>query len=222
MYTSKATAEIEGIEDEVVVVETPVSPKRDLIALLKQPQIIPRDVIDLTLKSFYISVDEERSSSPVISDHVRDLLQEYQKHEDVKTSPDSPIGHGAAGGGHPTPMDQELYEKGIPIHGDLMFHNFMSRLQENSGQILRYSRNASPILIAPMKELLPPMCQHCGNETICEIQILPTIIEKLRLDTTGECVPIDFGNVLVWTCVKSCWDTPDRMRTEMILVQQES
>ena len=141
----------------------------------------------------------------------------------VKTSPDSPMGGAAAGGGaQPVPMEQELYEKAIPIHGDLMFHNFMSKLQENPGQILRYSRNASPILIAPLKELLSPVCQHCGHEMICEVQILPTIIEKLRLEATGESAPIDFGNVLVWTCVKSCWDTPDKMRTEQVVVQQES
>lgn len=140
----------------------------------------------------------------------------------VKTSPDSPMGQGAVGGVDPAPIDLELYEKGVPIHGDLMFHNFMSKIQENPGQILRYSRNAPPILIAPLKELLPPICQHCGHELLCEVQILPTIIEKLRLDATGEIVPIEFGNAMVWTCVKSCWDTPDRMRTEHVLVQQES
>ncbi|XP_053695347.1 programmed cell death protein 2-like isoform X2 [Sabethes cyaneus] len=222
LYMTKVTAEIEKFEDDVVVVETPVSPKRDLIALLNQPQIIPRDIVDLTLKSFYINVDEERSSSPNISDHVRQLLQEYQKHEEVKTSPDSPIGHGVASGGHPVPMEQELYEKGVPMHGDLMFHNFMTTLQMNPGQILRYSRNAAPLLIAPLKELLAPVCQYCGSELICEIQILPTIIEKLKLEASGECVPIDFGNVLVWTCITSCWDTPDRMRSEIVIVQQES
>ncbi|XP_055540972.1 programmed cell death protein 2-like [Wyeomyia smithii] len=220
LYMSKVTAEIEGVEDDVVVAETPVSPKRDLIELLNQPQIIPRDIVDLTLKSIYISVDEERSTSPNVSDHVRQLLQEYQKHEEVKTSPDSPIG--IASGGQPTPMDQELYEKGIPMHGDLMFHNFMTTLQLNPGQILRYSRNAAPLLIAPLNELREPTCQHCGSELICEIQILPTIIEKLRLEATGQAVPIDFGNVLVWTCIKSCWDTPDRMRSEIVIVQQES
>lgn len=222
LYMSKVTAEIEGVDDDVVVVETPVSPKRDLIALMKQPQIISRDIVDLTLKSFYINVDEEHSALPIISDHVRQLLQEYQKYEEVKTSPDSPIGHGVAGGGHPTPMDQELYEKGIPMHGDLMFHNFMTTLQTNPGQILRYSRNAAPLLIAPLKELVAPVCQHCGSELICEVQILPTIIERLRLEASGQCVPIDFGNVLVWTCIKSCWDTPDRMRSEIVVVQQES
>ncbi|XP_058448009.1 programmed cell death protein 2-like [Malaya genurostris] len=222
LYTCKVTAEIEGTDDEVILVETPDSPKRDLIALLKQPQIIPRDVADLTLKCYYISVDEERSSSPHVSDHVRELMYEYQRHEEVKTSPDSPVGHGAAGGGYVNPIEQELYEKGIPMHGDLMFHNFMTKVHENPGQILRYSRNAAPLLIAPLKEQFPSKCQHCGSELICEIQILPTVIERLSLETNGERVPIDFGNVLVWTCIKSCWDTPDRMRTEVVLVQQES
>lgn len=91
LYTSKATAEIEGTEGDVVLVETPVSPQRDLLALLKQPQIIPRDLKDLTLKSFYISVDEERSSSPVISEHVRELLQEYQKHEEGELNWECPL-----------------------------------------------------------------------------------------------------------------------------------
>ncbi|XP_058823919.1 programmed cell death protein 2-like [Topomyia yanbarensis] len=222
VYASKVTAEIEGTDDDIVLVETPDSPKRDLIALLNQPQIIPRNISDLTLKCFHISVDEERSISPTISDHIQELIHEYQRHEEVTTSPDSPVGLGAAGGGHAIPMDQELYEKGIPMHGDVMFHSFMTKLQENPGQILRYSRNAAPLLIAPLKELPPSKCQHCGSELICEIQILPTIIEKLCLESNGERVPIDFGNVLVWTCFKSCWDTPDRMRTEVVLIQQES
>ncbi|XP_055642383.1 programmed cell death protein 2-like isoform X2 [Toxorhynchites rutilus septentrionalis] len=216
-YACKATAEIEGMEEGVILVETPVSPKRDLIALLKQPQIIPRDVINLTLSSSYISVDEERSSSPNISDHVRELLQEYQKKEEVKTSPDSPVGQGIASGGQPAIGEQELYEKDAIIHGDTMFHSFLTKLQKNPGQILRYSRNAQPVLIAPLKEVLSPRCQHCGSELICEVQILPTLIDKLRLEATGDRVPIDFGTILIWTCMKSCWDTPDRMRTEMLV-----
>lgn len=221
LYTSKVTAEIEGLEGDVVV-ETPISPKRDLVALLTQPHIIPRDVKNLTLKSFYISVDDEQSAIPLVSDHVRELLQEYQKHEEVRTSPDSPVGHGAVGGANVAHVEQELYEKGVPMHGDIMFHNFMSRIQENPGQIIRYSRNAPPLLITPIETVRPLMCEHCGNELICEIQILPTLIERLRLEISDDSVPIDFGTVLVWSCIKSCWDTPDKMRTELVIVQQES
>lgn len=31
----------------------------------------------------------------------------------------------------------EKYEKAVPVHGDLMFHNYLERIQENPGQILR-------------------------------------------------------------------------------------
>ncbi|KFB37457.1 AGAP001972-PA-like protein [Anopheles sinensis] len=225
VYTPKATAEIEGPEAEVVIVDEPGSPKRDLIALLKQPQLVPRNIEDLTLRALYISVDEERTSVPVMSDHVRELLEEYRRNDEVKTSPDSPSENVASGGKGPTKTnhDLELYEKGIPMHGDLMFHSFMCKLQENPGQILRYSRNAVPLLISPIKDItIPPQCQYCKSEMICEVQLLPTLIDKLRFEVNDERAPIDFGNVLVWTCVKSCWDTPDKMRQELVLVQTES
>ncbi|XP_041764650.1 programmed cell death protein 2-like [Anopheles merus] len=225
LYTTRASAEIEGLEAEVVVVDTPVSPKRDLVALLKQPQVVPRNIADVTLRGLYISVDEERYVAPLASDHVRELLAEYQRHEDGITAPlDSPLDNVASGTKQPPKAnhDQELYEKGIPMHGDLMFHSFLSKLQENPGQLLRYSRNALPLLIAPIKEIaMPPHCQYCKSEMICEVQLLPTLIERLRFEVNGERAPIDYGNVLVWTCGKSCWDTPDKMRQELVLVQNE-
>uniref|UniRef100_A0A8W7P2F9 Programmed cell death protein 2 C-terminal domain-containing protein n=1 Tax=Anopheles coluzzii TaxID=1518534 RepID=A0A8W7P2F9_ANOCL len=225
LYTTRASAEIEGLEAEVVVVDTPVSPKRDLVALLKQPQVVPRNIADVTLRGLYISVDEERYVAPLASDHVRELLAEYQRHEDAITAPlESPLDNVASGTKQPPKAnhDQELYEKGIPMHGDLMFHSFLSKLQENPGQLLRYSRNALPLLIAPIKEIaMPPHCQYCKSEMICEVQLLPTLIERLRFEVNGERAPIDYGNVLVWTCGKSCWDTPDKMRQELVLVQNE-
>lgn len=33
--------------------------------------------------------------------------------------------------------NDEKYEKAVPVHGDLMFHNYLERIQENPGQILR-------------------------------------------------------------------------------------
>lgn len=83
----------------------------------------------------------------------------------------------------------------------------------------RYSRDTYPLLIAPLNEQIPK-CQYCGSDCICEIQILPTIIPKLKLDN-NETAPIEFGNVLIFTCLKSCWDTPDKMRLEHVIVQQE-
>ena len=49
---------------------------------------------------------------------------------------------------------------------------------------------------------------------------MPTIIPKLTL-ANGERVPLEFGTVLIFTCVKSCWDTPDKMRLENVIVQKE-
>lgn len=53
---------------------------------------------------------------------------------ELKTSPSSPGNVASGGGGDES---DEKYEKGIPKHGDIMFHNFLVRIQENSGQIIR-------------------------------------------------------------------------------------
>lgn len=56
---------------------------------------------------------------------------------ELHTSPGSPgaVGELAAGGG--VAEAEEKYENGVPMHGDVMFHNFVSTIQENPGQILR-------------------------------------------------------------------------------------
>lgn len=58
---------------------------------------------------------------------------------EMRKSPSSP-GNKAIGPGNDAIVGNdgdEQYEKGIPIHGDVMFHNFLVTLQENPGQILR-------------------------------------------------------------------------------------
>lgn len=84
----------------------------------------------------------------------------------------------------------------------------------------RYSRDTMPLLIAPLQEPIP-QCQNCGGDVLCEVQVLSTLISKLRFPN-NEPVPIEYGNVLIYTCTKSCWDTPDKMRLEHIIVQQEA
>lgn len=76
-----------------------------------------------------------------------------------------------------------------------------------------------PLLIAPLKDF-KPKCPNCGDEMLCEVQVLPTLIPKLRFGN-GDPAPIEFGNVLVYTCQQSCWDTPDKMRMEHVIVQKE-
>lgn len=91
----------------------------------------------------------------------------------------------------------------------------------NNFVFFRYSRDTVPILTKPCHELLNSLkCQNCGGDLICEIQVLPTLIPKLRF-INGDPAPIEYGNILVYTCIKSCWDTPDKMRIEHIIVQPE-
>lgn len=209
---NKPSAEIEGGEAEVIMLDSPPIPQKDIYCLLNPPTKAVRN--DVNLQGFYIAVDEEKYAEDLVSEHIRELLREYEGRDDSKkTSPEEP---GGAVGGFD---ENEGYERGVPLHGDLMFHHFLQRVQQNPGHIIRYSREASPLLIAPLRETVEK-CQNCGGEVICELQILPTIIPKLKLEN-GESAVFDFGNVLVFTCAKSCWDTPDKMRLEAIVVQQE-
>lgn len=75
------------------------------------------------------------SSSTVSDRHVKELLQEYQQKKEEKANLSSPEGGGAAAPAGDT--EYEKYEKSNPAHGDKMFHHFLSKVQANSGQILR-------------------------------------------------------------------------------------
>ncbi|XP_023179873.2 programmed cell death protein 2-like [Drosophila hydei] len=226
--TAMICAEIEGPETDVVLVDTPKKPERDLIALLKHTSLPATlgplsQIKDLTLKSIYIAVDVETNAKQdeydnyagsLAMDHIRDLYQEY------KLQDENPARSPVAGGSEACD-EQETYEKALPAHGDVVFHNFITTIQENPGQLLRYSRDAHPLLVAPFNEPLPK-CQNCKGETICEVQLLPTLIPKLRFQQNSCNAPIEYGNVLVFTCLKSCWDTPDQMRYEHVVVQSET
>lgn len=89
LNSPSASAEIEGEESEMVCVDAPMAPERDLIAMLKQTRAIPNDLNHLQLKSLFISVDEERKMSidlngALTNDHIRELLHKYQGEEESK------------------------------------------------------------------------------------------------------------------------------------------
>ncbi|XP_037816060.1 programmed cell death protein 2-like [Lucilia sericata] len=228
-------AEIEGPENDVVLVETPQKPERDLIALLKHTPTPASlgplaKLSDLTLKPYFVAVDVEANvaakeyeqyGGSLSAEHIRELYQEYKKQDESAHSPNSGVAAGGSGGvGGVAAEDQEGYEKALPAHGDLMFHHFLSTIQQNPGQVLRYSRDTLPLLISPLQEPTPK-CPNCNGDTICEVQILSTLIPKLKMLQNNENAPLEYGNVLVFTCLKSCWDTPDKMRYEKVIVQVE-
>lgn len=143
--TAMICAEIEGPETDVVLVDTPKKPERDLIALLKHTSLPATlgplsQIKDLTLKSIYIAVDVETNAKQdeydnyggsLAMDHIRDLYQEY------KLQDENPARSPVAGGSEACD-EQETYEKALPAHGDVVFHNFITTIQENPGQLLRY------------------------------------------------------------------------------------
>lgn len=86
----------------------------------------------LSFAEIFLSVEEEDCNAD-LSQHIRDLIVEYQyRNPDLSTK-----SAGDSAESKTIETDSEKYEKGIPMHGDEMFHNFVSQIQKNPGQLLR-------------------------------------------------------------------------------------
>ena len=59
---------------------------------------------------------------------------------------------------------------------------------------------------------------------LCEVQLLPTLIHSLKLKdgASGFISNLEFGNLLVFTCLKSCWDDQLHYRREQIWLEAEA
>ncbi|CAH1974921.1 unnamed protein product [Acanthoscelides obtectus] len=228
LHSPLATAEIEGNEGEAITIDTPTYPQRDVAALLQEAASLPPEICRgqtqgvVQFQPYFLSVWEEgtdKSSMGVSDVHVKELLQDYQ----MKTAESTDSSGPDSGGGDKTGGDEayEKYEKSHPAHGDKMFHHFLSKVQANSGQLLRYSRESTPLLLYPLQEL-PKKCQYCQGEMVFEFQVIPTIISKLQLITDSRHVArLEFGTVLIYTCKKSCWSTDTSFRVETAILQNE-
>ncbi|XP_075238197.1 programmed cell death 2 like trus [Lycorma delicatula] len=224
LLSPTATAEIEGDESEVVTIDTPPSAQVNIISLFEQATPVPQiPSSNLYFAPYFVSVGEEEqclSNSPTNAEHVRELLQGYQQwgiDDQTLSNQTSSNSVGDLGGG-------ENYERSIPAHGDKMFHSFLSRIQVNPGQILRYCwEGGKPLFLYPPNDL-PSRCQHCQGELIFELQILPTIIPRLRLISHTNADPaghLEFGSVFLLSCRRSCWNLGDSFREEHLVVQTE-
>ena len=140
--------------------DTTTAPQYDLNALLQEVAPLPAELRSTNVTdgnsqryvlptgppqfaSSFISVgEEELPSSPTItpiSEHVRELLQEYQQNGDDGVKMFSPEQEKFMAQDQGEQFTQEKYEKSIPTHGDRMFHHFVSRIQKHPGQILRWA-----------------------------------------------------------------------------------
>ncbi|KAH1005313.1 hypothetical protein HUJ04_006320 [Dendroctonus ponderosae] len=237
LHAPMATAEIEADEDGVVTAETPTRPKYNLEALLsldRRPDI-GQLLHEASFQPYFISVYAEEElknivlllqaacSSPVGANHVKELLSDYQRLDaDFALLQEGQKGNHKAGEANGGDMGVEEYEEAVPLHGDKMFHYFITRVKSNPEQILRYHREGVPLLLYPLQEPIG-RCKNCQQEQVFELQLVPTLVSKLRLSGESKSCPssLDFGTVLVYTCRNSCWGPNDLVKEETVLVQKE-
>ncbi len=147
--SDEASAKLEaadGDHDEVVIdtTEDNVVANNSAIPDLFMPHNKANKTGGL-FQPLFLAVDEESDVNDHqhhgdLSDHERQLLLEYKAKEAV-----AQVSDGKGGQGNKTSTD--AYEKVAPKHGDISFHKFLSIIQKNPGQVLRYEK----YLKAPLK-----------------------------------------------------------------------
>ncbi|CAH0390941.1 unnamed protein product [Bemisia tabaci] len=221
---ASAEIEVEGEEREMVTIDTPTAPEVNIVALLEQAPAVPEVKAELLqFVPIFISVMEEETTYSGL-EHVNDLLQVYQQNNpgelDNFNTNQNPFQKKDRS---TNPTNVEKYEPSTPSHGDKMFHQFVTKIQQNPGQILRYCREGgSPLFLYPVQDT-PRQCQHCKGELLFELQVLPSLIPKLNLQTPSgtESGHLEFGSVYIFSCKKSCWSSTDKWRKEIVIVQAE-
>lgn len=87
--------------------------------------------------------------------------------------------------------------------------------------MFRYCRdNSAPLLLSQLPMPIEP-CEYCKHDRIFELQLLPTIIPKLKLNNDDTNFQLEFGTVIILTCSKSCWSLGDEYKEELVFLQAE-
>ncbi|CAB3360848.1 Hypothetical predicted protein [Cloeon dipterum] len=218
---SVATAEIEtGDESDIVSIDTPTQP-RQMAEIFSYAPLPPHAHHEFACS--FISVAEEKFDTQrgaKITEHELSLLQAYQQSElgggDVQIDVRK-MKVEVAGGAETT---GEQYEQDLPSHGDAYAHRFLSRLKQNSGQVIRYGLGADPMLLKPLSKQ-KMRCTHCGSDLVFEMQLMPPLLNSLSLLHDAERKDVlDFGTVIVFTCPSACWDQRG-FQEERLVVQAE-
>lgn len=180
-------------------------------ALLKNLQQVS------SFKSFYIAVVEESTlpGETAIDVRARKLLQDYEAGEgNIFRMPGK--GQGS------TMYAQETYEK--PQYSDTTFHRFHKRLLRCPQQLVRFCWGGEPLFIAePLTSWQPGKCESCGARRCFELQAMPALIQSLEVETITHLrgPPVEFGTVLFYSCVASCWKDGDTWKSEVAVVQPD-
>ena len=212
-----ASAEVESVEESVMLDDFPTQPSVDLRALLSPSAVaIPDELCTSEFSSFYLNVIEEQlteSSDTKLDRRARELWEEYQRKEncDLKKI-QKPKQTSTAGA-------DETYEKPLPSHGDRLVHKFIKQVQYCPTQLIRYGRGESPLLFKPLsKDVADKKCQHCSAPLVFELQLMPHLSQRLMMEDASH-QSVELGTVLVLTCSRSCWT--GTLREEYLIVQSE-
>lgn len=95
---------------------------------------------------------------------------------------------------------------------DEVFQKFLETVNRYPEQIIRYllwpeTTDLAPLCISAahqttVEQFDPGNCENCGSERRFEFQIMPQLLNLVA--TQEEEMSLDFGTIVVYTCVKSC------------------
>ncbi|NXN12800.1 PDCD2 protein, partial [Indicator maculatus] len=88
---------------------------------------------------------------------------------------------------------------------DKIFQMFKEKIAAEPEQIIRYCRGGEgPVWVSggniPEEKDIPNCL--CGAKRIFEFQIMPQLLNHLKVDSLGE--SIDWGTLVVYTCAENC------------------
>ncbi|XP_013772344.1 programmed cell death protein 2-like [Limulus polyphemus] len=176
---------------------------------------IPPHVVPV-FEPYYIYVIEEPSESGMS----RELYQKHKKYQQEENVFYSIHKKSAV----EKKTTSEGYEKSQVKHGDRVFYKFMNRIARCPEQIIRYCWEGDPLYVTePSSGIKQPLpCQACGSQRVFELQLMPSLIQHLKLKNFNVDGPVvEFGTVLISSCSKSCWKEGDVMKEEFVFVQAD-
>ncbi|XP_070534596.1 programmed cell death protein 2-like isoform X2 [Ptychodera flava] len=171
-------------------------------------------------KGYFINVIEEETlpANGDLTQHEQKLLAEYEEREGI-----SVLDFEMDSCTRPKSGASEKYEKVTAKHGDKIFQKFLKRVSSCPDQCLRYEWDGHPLLMTAIEEhSRVPACSHCKSDRVFEVQLMPTLVSRLKLHQSEESA-VDFGTVYIFTCKDSCWNTDGsyKYKEEFLILQPD-
>ncbi|KAI6655040.1 Programmed cell death protein 2-like [Oopsacas minuta] len=207
--------------DEVEVIKTAESQSSQISQTQEGANLLPSKLSDLSIQSksnirkLLVAIDSfmleyiEYNNIPVANEdntHELSLYNEYLKSGGEELSVCSAV--------------DDLEE--TDVFKDKTAENFYQQIGMFPSQVVRYQRGGEPLWASDKFVLnlsLIPNCESCGSKRTFEFQLLPTLVDYLKIKGN---TAVEFGNLLVFTCAANCWkDSDASFKTEYVIVQPD-